>query len=244
MFRKIINILCCFLLVVSMTGCTREVINAIDNKDMTVIVNMTDTIFLDAEKLATNKNVYVRTMNTSDMQSIDFQNLLVQQLTNRGMHVVADPRDAEFRVQANVLAMSREKQSLTADGALAGGFGGGLAGIAVGRGSGEVGIGMGVGGLLGAGAGALAGSMVHVDQFFGAIDVQIEEKMDRPVSGVVETHAGQGSASVLHTTSDVSTNWQTFRTRMVARAKQTNIDENEAAHAISAKLAMQISNLF
>ena len=226
-----------------LSGCAGS-INAIENRNMTVKVNMTETIFLDAENLANGHNIYVRVRNTSDVQAIDFESLLKAQLTQRGLNVVNDPKIANFRVQANVLCMSKEKRGLTADGAMAGGFGGALTGLYASRGlAGNI-AGAGIGGLVGAGVGALAGSLIHVDTYFGTIDVQIQEHSDNKVTGVLQTDAAQGSATGLHTTREVDTNWQTYRTRMVAYAKQTNIDENEAANAIATKLAIQVANVF
>ena len=75
MSRKIWSILCCFFVLLGpavLSGCTGGMINAIDNKDLS------DTIFLDADKLA---------MNTGDMQNLDFQSLFAQQLENRGMAI-------------------------------------------------------------------------------------------------------------------------------------------------------------
>ena len=56
--------------------------------------------------------------------------------------------------------------------------------------------------------------------------------------------AKQGEATVLRTEREVTSDFQTYRTRIVAKAKQTNIDRTEAAKIISNKLAIQIAGMF
>lgn len=242
----------CFLVVavallVMTSGCARQVFNAIDNRKMTVAAKMSSTIFLDETQVNTNRDVYVQTRNTSDMQNIQFGSLLREDLARRGMVVVNNPRKAEYVLQANVLEMTKQTQHLTAAGALIGGYGGALSGMSLMRGNsnfGSYGMGVGAAGLVGAGIGALAGSMIHVDTYFGVVDIQLQQRMKHRVRGYEETNARQGSATVLHTDREVDTNWQTYRTRIVATARQTNINEHHAASAISGKIAMEIANLF
>jgi Enterobacterial TraT complement resistance protein len=229
------------------TSCAREVISAIDNLNMTVAAKISSTIFLDATQEIDNKDVYVRTRNTSDMRNIDFDSLLREDLARRSMIVVNNPRRAEYVLQANVLAMTRQKQSLTAAGALIGGYGGALSTMSLNRGNnnfGSYGLGVASAGLVGAGVGALTGSMIHVDTFFGVVDIQLQQRMKHRERGYEETNAAQGSAATLHTERQVDTDWQTYRTRIVATARQTNIDKNKAAEAISSKIASETANLF
>lgn len=76
------------------------------------------------------------------------------------------------------------------------------------------------------------------------VDVQIQEKTDKPVTGQLVTNAQQGSAATIRTTQEVTTNYQIYRTRITCTAQQTNIDRNEAARAIAEKIADQIGGMF
>ncbi|MFN3535707.1 MAG: complement resistance protein TraT, partial [Desulfatiglandales bacterium] len=56
--------------------------------------------------------------------------------------------------------------------------------------------------------------------------------------------AAQGSATKLQTERVIKSDYQVYRTRIVAKATQTNMDKKQAANIISAKLADQIAGLF
>ena len=126
-------IILCLLVVfgsVALYGCAGTM-QAIEHRQMSLSAKMSDTIFLDPETLAKNRSVYVRVMNTSDFQEIDFGELLKAKLSSKGFQVTNDPSKAGYIVQANLLYMGQEKEGLTGDGMLAGGFGGALAGAAM-----------------------------------------------------------------------------------------------------------------
>ena len=208
-----------------------------------VSVKMSDTIFLDVEALENIKNVYLRVTNTSDMQEIDFDSMLRTKLEAKGFTIVSKPSQAGYRIQANVLYMGKEKDDMTAEMMMAGGFGGALVGIGTGRGNTRA-----TGGLIGAAVGtvggAIIGSMIKIIKYVGVIDVQIQEKVAGGVTGSVRTDAGQGSATKLKTTRNIKSNYQTFRTRMTATADQTNLKKEVAAQHISNRLVMQIAGIF
>lgn len=225
------------------SGCA-QTMRAIEHAKMTTIVKMSDTIFLDPAQLAKNKNIFVRVTNTSDMQEIQFETLLKDKLSQKGLTIVSDPSQAGYIIQANVLYMDYEKSTLTADGMLAGGFGGAVAGASMGgdwKGSSAGGV---VGGLVGGLIGGAIGAAFKVETFFGTVDVQIKEKVDSVISGTMKADLKQGSSTTLTTEREIKTDYQEYRTRIVAKAKQTNIDKTEAAHVISDKLAAQIAGMF
>lgn len=225
------------------SGCA-QTMHAIEHAKMTTWVKMSDTIFLDPNNLAKNKNVFVRVTNTSDMQEIHFEPLLREKLLQKGLNLVNDPSQAGYIIQANVLYMDYEKSTLTADGMLAGGFGGAIAGASIGgdwKGSTAGGV---IGGAVGSLIGGAIGAAFKVETFFGAVDVQIKEKVEGGVSGKMKTDAKQGSATTLVTEREIKSEYQEYRTRIVAKAKQTNIDKVEAARVISDKLATQIAGMF
>lgn len=245
-FRRFFSLSAILLLVLSLglSGCTETMVQAVQNREMSVTAKMSDTIFLDPEVLAKNRNVYVRVTNTSDYQEIDFNEILKHRLAEKGLTITNLPSEAGYIVQANLLYLGKEKKDMTAEGMTALGFGGALAGSTIGGGwRGNTGGAL-VGGLAGAVVGGIIGSAVHVDTFFGALDIQIKEASEVAVRGQMDTDARQGSSTTVHTEKAINSNFQEYRTRIVVRAVQTNIDRTEACNAIANRLAMQIAGMF
>ncbi|MFN3479891.1 MAG: complement resistance protein TraT [Thermodesulfovibrionales bacterium] len=243
---KVCKIVTIFILIASLMGLTScaQTMHAIEHAKMTTVVKMSDTIFLDAQNLAKNRKAYVRVTNTSDMQEIAFEGLLRDKLAQKGIMLVNDPSEAGYIIQANVLYMDYEKKGLTADGMLAGGYGGAVLGAALGGDWKGSLAGATIGGVAGSLIGGAIGAAFKVETFFGAIDVQLQEKVEGGVRGTMTTDASQGSATRLQTEREVKSDYQTYRTRIVAKATQTNIDKVEAARVISEKLAQQIAGMF
>jgi hypothetical protein len=226
-----------------LSGCAGTM-QAIENRNMTLSAKMSDTIFLDPEILANNRNVYVRVTNTSDFQEIDFAELLKGKLSAKGYSLTNNPSQAGYIVQANLLYMGAEKKGLTAEGMLAGGFGAALAGSTIGSGwKGPAAAAAGLG-LLGSIGGGIAGSLVHIDTYLGATDIQIKEAVEGGVKGTMDTSAKYGSSTTLKTQREVKSSHQEYRTRIVVLARQTNIDRQEACRAIADRLAAQIAGMF
>ena len=149
---KIATVLILIVFITVSSGCATTM-RAIEHAKMTTTVKMSNTIFFDPRVLEKNKTVYVRVTNTSDMQEIDFEHLLKERLQLRGITITQDPEKAGYIIQANVLYMDFEKEGMTADGMLVGGYGGALAGIFAAGGDWR-------GSLAGAGIGGLAGSLI------------------------------------------------------------------------------------
>jgi len=230
-------------LVLILSGCSHTM-NAIKHAKLQTNVNMSDTIFLDAETLEKNRNVYVRVTNTSQMKEISFEDELLAQLKRKGFNITRDPSMAGYIIQANVLYMDYQKEDMTADTMLAGGFGGAVAGAALGGDSAGRAVGALLVGAAGSLAGAAMGTVVHVDTFVGTVDVQIKERVRGGVVGEMTTQASQGSATTVRTRRKIQSDFQTYRTRIVATATQTNMDRQEAAAVLSRILAAQIGGIF
>jgi len=60
----------------------------------------------------------------------------------------------------------------------------------------------------------------------------------------MNTNAKQGSSTTFSTTRDIRSSFQEYRTRIVAKAEQTNIDRQEACQVIMNRLAAQIAGMF
>lgn len=243
---KVLSVLVLFVFMVSLTGCG-QMINAIEHSDMQVKLKMSDTIFLDSVVKAKNRTVYVTVNNTSDMQEVDtgmLQNLIASRLAAKGYQIVSDPAQAGYIIQANVLYMDYYRQTGTKEGALEGGLIGAGSGALIGQ-SRDTSIALGlIGGLVGGIGGALLGKALKVETYAGVVDVQIQEKTDKPVVGQIVTNAQQGSSTTIQTKQEISSNYQIYRTKIACTAQQTNIDKNEAARAIAERIANQIGGMF
>jgi hypothetical protein len=231
------------LLVISLSGCVGTM-QAIKHRDMTLAAKMSDTIFLNPETLIKNRKAFVRVTNTSDFQEIDFNALLKDKLSAKGYSIKNNPSGCGYIVQANLLYMGEEKEDMTAEGMLTGGFGGALAGSTIGHGWRGRGAGALGGAVLGSVVGGLVGAMVHVDTYLGAVDIQIKEMVEGGVSGVMQTDAKHGSSTTLQTQRKIKSSHQEYRSRIVVQAKQTNIKREEACPAITDRLATQIAGMF
>jgi len=242
-FKKMAVLAVVLVLTFSLIGCAGTM-RAIEHSNMTTNVKMSDSIILDVQTLVKNKNIYIRITNTSEMQEIAFESILKDYLSKKGYSIVSDPSVASYILQANILYMDYQKDSsMTADGMMAGGFGGALLGSGIGGGRESIAGALGVG-IVGSIIGGLAGKLIHVDTFLGVVDLQIQEKVEGEVTGTVKADVKQGTSTSVVTERKIQSNYQTYRTRLVAQATRTNINKEEAAMAISEKIARQVSGLF
>ncbi len=228
-----------------MTGCAGTM-NAISNISMSTSVKMSDSIILDPMNIAKNKTAYVRVTNTSEATDMTFEAQLKNKLTAKGMTIVTDPSKAGYFILANILYMDIAKDnSMTADGMITGAGLGTLAGIAAaGKGwKGPAAMGI-VGSMVGSVVGGLASSLVHVDMYSGLIDIEIREKVDGGVTTTTKANIKQGTSTTVQTEQKAVSDYQTYRTKIAAHAKQTNIDKKEAEIAVSEKIAGQIAGMF
>jgi hypothetical protein len=81
-----------------------------------------------------------------------------------------------------------------------------------------------VGSIVGNVGGAVVGSLFKVQSVAGVVDLQIQERTDTPVTGVVRTDARQGTSTVLSTQQAVQSNYQTFRILCPELHKKRNAD--------------------
>ncbi len=234
-------------LAVGNTGCGGAVA-AYNNRDLTVQAKMSDTVFLDPATMEKNRKVYLRFTNTSDFQEVNIGDLLRARLAEHGYKLVKKPGEAQYILQANLLYLGEKKEKLTMEGMLSGGFGGGLLGSAVA--SNHSVAGGTIGALAGAAAGAALGAMIHVDEYLGALDIQIQEPVKGGVKGkrVVSKYDSTigkdtgTSGNTLET--DFRSDRYDHRTRIVVSAVQTNIDRQIAVKEIAGRLATQVGGIF
>jgi len=234
------------ILIFQLSGCA-TIPEAIEHRDLRVGLKMTDTIFLDPVKKAQNRTIYVEVRNTSDLQEVNpemVKTRLVEKLRAKGYKMVENPLDAGYILQINILYMDYYRKTGAREGALTGAAVGALAGAGAGGRDVEALILAAAGAALGYVGGAIIGAAIKIETYAGVIDVQLQEKTDKPVVGELRTEAKQGTSTTLITTQEVKTNYQTYRTRIAATAVKTNLKKEEAAPVIAEKLATQVSEIF
>jgi outer membrane lipoprotein SlyB len=240
--RKTIFVVSGLFLVILLASCAATM-SAVEHAKLETSAKMSDTIFLNPAPQAA-KTVFIQVKNTSDVP-IQLQELVVRKLTGKGYRIITDdPYRAYYWLQANVLYMGKEKKSLTADMALAGGYGGALLGAATGRGTGRY-TGGAAGALAGSAAGMLIGSAIHVDTYMGVVDIQVKEKV--PQGNVVTTtqsNLKQGIGTTIRSSHHTVSNYQAYRTRIAVKVARTNINMKEAVPVIENKLSGEIAGIF
>ena len=241
-FKKAVFIALGLFLIVSLASCAATM-SAVEHAKLETSAKMSDTIFLTPAPQAA-KTVFVQVKNTSDVP-IQLQELVIQKLTGKGYRVITDdPYKAYYWLQANVLYMGKEKKHLTADAALAGGYGGALLGAATGRGTGRY-TGGAAGALVGSAAGMLIGSAIHVDTYMGVVDIQVKEKtLQGTVATTTQSNLKQGIGTTIKSSHHAVSNYQAYRTRIVVRATRTNINIKEAVPVVENKLSSEIAGIF
>lgn len=263
-FKKVLALLT-LVSFASLQGCA-----AIQHRNLEVGTQVSQTIFANPDVLSEGKPIYLRVTNQTGQKGMDFENQVAMKLQAKGYKVTKNAKEAGYRLQANFLYLDRAKEGMTTEGAIAGGYGGALLGALTTTGS-SYGKQVGTAALVGlaaAGVGALAGAMVHVDTWYGIVDVQIEEPLPGgPVEMTTTAKSGQGSINAGGQKQKNSKGWSAsaggsgtaeqsdmtytqkvshkkVQTRIVSEAKQTNIDEKAAKDEIGGQLSDAIANFF
>lgn len=239
-------------IVFGLTGCANTM-KAIENRELKVDAKMSETIFLEAETLASAKNgssgsIFVRAANTSDFNEIDFGGLVKQKLEGMGYNVTPDPKKATIQVTANLLYLNEAKDGMNMQSVVSSGFGGALLGASIAGVSGSSWRGVGQAGVAaGLAAGVVdgaAGMVFRVSEYIGVVDLQVKEAVEGGVEGTQVATVTSGSSTTMNTVRAVKSDKQEHRTRIAVSARQTNIERVAATGAISDRLAAQISGLF
>jgi len=217
------------VLVITLAGCA-AVHTTIAKRSLDVQTRMSDAVFLDPVG-PDKRTVFVQVRNTSDKPNFDLEGPIKNAIRGKGYQVLDDPEAAHFKLQAQILSVS--KASVTAaEAALNGGYGAPLAGITAGAVAGVATGGssqnMAVAGVAGAIVGGLVETVANAavqDVFFVAItDVQISQKARAGVTGQrdLQVDASQGIGGAETTTLSEVTDAKRYRTRVMSTANKDN----------------------
>ena len=240
--QKKMHLVVLVVLALTIAGCTSTG-RLIDNASLQTRVVMTDAVFLDLTPK--EKTAYIRVTNTSDLQGVMLAPVLRDRLMKKGFMLLDDPATASYIIQPNITSfVARKEGSASRDVSIAGTIMGGVTGAALADGRGDALLLAMAGSVAGNVGGALLGSLFKVQSVAGTVDLQIQEKADAPLTGVVRTDARQGTSTVVSTQQAVQSNYQTYRTRFQVEVRRTNINIDEAVATITDKLADQIAGLF
>lgn len=216
------------LLTVSVSGCS----NIIDTKLMS-----SKSIFLTP---GSTRTIYIQNRNISENQQVTL-NELASKLTAKGYQVLQDPGQANFLLQTKIVYCNKERESVSVQTVLAGGFGSGIGGTSPGMGdmSGMMGgmggmpnIGAmmaGMGGMGGMGMGPPPDDTVL---YFCAADVQVTEQ-------------GKGATIIAAPKPGAPPGGGTgHQMRIVAGVKQKKLDLEEATPIVRDKLTTGVAGMF
>ena len=234
--------------VVTMTGCA-SINTAIEKRDLDVQSKMSDTVFL--EPLAQDmKTVFIDIRSTADkdVDIIAIRNNMTNTLKTKGYTIVTNPNKANIMLQGNVLSIAKVVGS-DPYGALSNGFGGAVVGGTIGLASGSrgsYGNSMAVGSLIGGAIGLAAGAMVKDVYYNGTADIQIKQKLMNGQKAQVTQKASSTSGMSSNTSQTITgtSDWVTFRTRVVSVANQVNLEFAEAKPIIENQLAKTVGGIF
>jgi hypothetical protein len=230
---------------IMLAGCTASK-NIMQHSSLKTETKMSSTIFLDPVA-PTQRTILLQIRNTSDKAGFNPKDKIVYKLTNSGYKITDDPNKAHYLLQANILKVGEAKPE---DGnALLGGYGATLEGAAVG---GLIGLYSNnrmlplTGGLAGAAIGTIADSMVKNVTYNVITDIQISEKVGKgvKVSEINNSNLIQGTSGSKQVTSNETTNWKRYQTRIVSTANKVNLNFAAAEPELIDGLVQSISGIF
>ena len=249
--RSLLSLLIAACLLGVLSGCAATHV-AIAKRNLEVSTRMSDAVFLDPVG-GDKRTAFIYVRNTSDRPNFDIETPLKSAISGRGYRIVNDPEEAHFKLQAQVLSVS--KMSITAaEAALGAGYGGAIAGVAVGGVAGAATTGTGQGTAIGAVAGGIVGGIAETianaavkDVTYVAItDVQISEKAREGVVGRrdLQVDAQQGMGGSEQSTFTEETTEKRYRTRVISTANKVNLQYEEAAPLLNEGLTRVLSGVF
>ena len=224
-------------------GQHKQLIQSRDSCDL-----YTSTIFFLPPSSA--NTVYTEARNTSDNQQVTL-NDLGSRLSAKGYKVVTDPNQAQYVIQANTVYCNTEKQTITMETMVAGGYGGGI-GSAISSFGGAIGnvgsmagmanpmIGMGAAGISAA-AGALGSAVDSIGSMFGSSGPEVKTKENITYACVTDLQITERPSSPRAMQPGGP---KVYQTRLVAGVHQKKLDAQEATPLLQQKLSASVAGNF
>lgn len=223
---------------VGLSGCAAAQL-ALTHQNLNVQTRMSNTIFLPPVS-PSRQTVYVQFKNTAD-QSLDVPALtqaLDARMESQGYRV-APYKQAHYVLQINVLSIGKMSPS-AAQGALGGGYGGGLGSAVAGAAAGGL-IGQS---YLGAGVGGMVADSLVKNVTYGMItDVQVGVRSVHAVQQTTSADLRQGTSTTTTQNTYKSGHWVDYRTRIVSTANQVNLSFKKALPALQGQLVHSLGGI-
>ena len=239
-----------FLSFALVSGCA-AVHTSIAKKDLDVQTQMSDAVFLDPVG-SDKRTIFIQVRNTSDKPNFDIESTLKSAIAAKGYRIIQEPDRAHFKLQAQVLKVTKADPTAAAS-ALNAGYGGALGGAVVGATIGGAidnlrgaGVGVGAGAIVGGLAGTVAHAMVKDVTYAAITDVQISQKTREGVTGTQRTKVDtvQGIGTQVQQAFDEVVSEKRYRTRVMSTANQVNLEYEDAAPELNAGLTRVLAGLF
>ena len=246
MQKKIALGLTLVLLGSSLSSCG-YVSKGIEHSDLQTRVSLADSIFLDPEVKKQNRTIYIEVANTSDFYELskeELKALIVQKFQAKNYKITEEASLADYIIRINLKHMNYYRETGAQEGGTEGFIAGATAGASSSNDLGGAIAGAVIGGLVGGVGGSLIGKMIKIESYNGVFDVEIREKLNKPLFGKITTKASLGSSTQFETENKIETNWQIYRTQINVNMEKTNLDKKEAAKVIAEKVATTIAELF
>lgn len=224
---------------------------SIAKANLDVQTKMSDSVFLDPVS-PDKRTIFIQVRNTSDKSNFSIVQPLKTAILAKGYRITEDPDQAHFKLQVQILSVTKANPS-AATAALNAGYGGVLGGMTTGATIGAAvdgwrgaGIGAGAGAIAGGLAGTVANAMVKDVTYVAITDVQISQKTKQGVTGTQRTlvENAQGTGAHVKQTFDETVNEKRYRTRVMSTANQVNLDYEDAAPKLNAGLTQVLAGLF
>ena len=244
--KKIALGLTLVLLGSSLSSCG-YVSKGIEHSDLQTRVSLTESIFLDPEVKKQNRTVYIEVTNTSDFYELskeEFKELIIQKLQAKNYKITEEVSQADYIVRVNLKHMNYHRETGAQEGGSEGFIVGATMGASTSRDFRDAFVGAIIGGIVGGVSGSIVGKMIKIESYNGVFDLEIREKLNKPILGKIITKAPLGSATQLETENKIETNWQIYRTQINVNMGKTSLNKNEAAKVIAEKVATSIAELF
>ncbi len=231
-----------------LSGCAATQV-AISKRNLDVQTKMSDTVFLDPVG-TDKKTIFLQIRNTSDKPDLSVNDEVAAALVAKGYRVEANPDEAHYILQANILQVGKTAPTAM-EAAINQGYGvsaagGALLGAGIGYAGGSSGRGIAAAGLVGALAEGIAGAAVK-DVYFSMItDLQIKERISGNGKARVDSQHNlrQGNSGSSQVTYAEDSSYKAYQTRIGSTANKVNLEFEEALPELKRGLVNSIAGLF
>ena len=241
-FKKFLMLSIALLAVLIFTSCS-ALHTAVSKRNLDVQTKMSDTIWL--EPVAQNqKTLFAHIKNTSG-KDIAIEDKVLAKLTEKGYRIVADPAQARYFLQANILKVDkvdlREVGGIDtfSSGVLAGGVGAVLGAHRSGGAYTAVGW-----GLAAATVSTIADALVKDIAYAMVTDIMLTERTGKTVQVETKNVVKQGTSGGRTSVSKETTNSDKYSTRVLSVANKVNLKFEEATPILEEELVKVISGIF